>query len=185
MLTPILLVGFDPKPAPGSGLPLLVQPTENIGSGRVDSRDGRCRMASYRFCAARISGLFFNASAISEPSDLRCERQAQSENYKQTNSNLLHLDDKSNGQGRRARCEAGKLVRVSSGESGEFQMLGRSRARPARAQNTVTSAGAAAGAVTATGSALTKFFKTSVVQVGNRRGTLAATMRRFLRKRKQ
>ena len=67
-MKPTLLVGSMPRPAPGSGLPLLAQPSESIGSGKLLSRPGRCRAASYRFCAATTSGLLRSASAINASS---------------------------------------------------------------------------------------------------------------------
>ena len=47
--TPILLVASVPSPAPGSGLPLLFQPMESVGSGRLPACEGRCLAASYFF----------------------------------------------------------------------------------------------------------------------------------------
>ena len=45
----MLLVGSRPMPAPGKGLPLLFQPGENVGSGKLPACEGRCRAASYFF----------------------------------------------------------------------------------------------------------------------------------------
>src|ERR1019366_2374177 len=70
-MKPMFDVGSVPRPAPGHGLPFALYPADTMGSGRLRSCVGRCRAASYCFCAATISGFFASASAMTSARAVR------------------------------------------------------------------------------------------------------------------